>query len=398
MKVAVISRVARPFHPIGGLESHVGSLVRHLVRRDVAVTLYTTPSRNVTDDLTGARVEFVPYRLIPWPRRSGFIVADRVTNYIAWSLRAGRRARAAPVDIVQAEAGAGFGYAWFRPPVGGAPLVLHPHGMEEFKTGWLKRSAYFPLRWAVRYAARRAERVLIPDHAMADDVRKNLSVSQKKSVVLPNAIDLEVIDRRVPAETRIEIQGRLGIEGKSTMILSVGRLESNKGFSFLAEALARSRGEIPHPWIWVLVGEGPEDSRLRRKVRALDLAGKTRFAGRVSDTELAALYWRANLFAHPTLFEGSSQVTLEAMAHGRPVVATAVGGIPSKVAEGESGFLVPPGDAEALASALVKAFSLGRDLAELGRQGRRRVESEFSWTERARKLIDLYKELLSPSR
>jgi glycosyltransferase involved in cell wall biosynthesis len=298
------------------------------------------------------------------------------------------------VDIVQAEAGAGFGYAWFRPP-GGAPLVLHPHGMEEFKAGRLKRSAYLPLRWAIRYAARRAEKVLIPDRTMAGEVREHLSVGEGRTVLLPNAIDLEEIDRPVPAAAREAILSRLGVDARTTLILSVGRLESNKGFSFLAEALGRCKDELPRPWLWIVVGDGPEKPRLVRAVRGLGLVETTRFAGRVSDTELAALYTAAALFAHPTLYEGSSLVTLEAMAHSLPVVATAVGGIPDKVVEGESGFLVPPGDAEALAAALIRAFRLGEGLPERGRRGRRRVESEFSWTERARRLIELYLEVLA---
>jgi glycosyltransferase involved in cell wall biosynthesis len=270
--------------------------------------------------------------------------------------------------------------------------------MEEFKTGWLKRAAYLPLRSAVRYTAKRSERVLIPDLAMEDDVRRYLSVSSAQSVVLPNAVDLEEVDRPVSQSVRQSVLARWNITEGSAVILSVGRLESNKGFRFLVEALARERANLPSSWLWVLVGGGPEESLLRRRVRELDLQGSARFVGKVSDQELAALYRRADLFAHPTLYEGSSQVTLEAMAHARPVVATTAGGIPDKVEEGRNGFLAPPGDAEAFGKALVKAFSLGRGLLELGAEGRRRVEAGFSWSERARRLIDLYGEIISEAR
>jgi glycosyltransferase involved in cell wall biosynthesis len=84
-------------------------------------------------------------------------------------------------------------------------------------------------------------------------------------------------------------------------------------------------------------------------------------------------------------------VTLEAMAYGKPVVATRVGGIPDKVVEGKSGFLVTPGDAGKLAEALVRALALGPGLPELGTAGRRIVEAEFNWTTRARRLIHLYR-------
>jgi glycosyltransferase involved in cell wall biosynthesis len=230
---------------------------------------------------------------------------------------------------------------------------------------------------------------------MEGEVREHLVVAPERTVIVPLAVDLEEIDRPIPTAAREATLGRLRIADETTVILSVGRLEFNKGFSVLAHALGRAKDELPHPWLWVLVGKGPKESLLRGKARDLGLVENTRFVGEATDQELAALYERANLFAHPTLYEGSSLVTLEAMAHARPVVATSVGGIPDKVKEGKSGFLVPPGNAEALAQALIKASSLGPALAELGAEGRRRVEKEFSWTERARRLVDLYQEVLS---
>jgi glycosyltransferase involved in cell wall biosynthesis len=129
-------------------------------------------------------------------------------------------------------------------------------------------------------------------------------------------------------------------------------------------------------------------------VSQLGLAEATRFTSRVSDGDLSALYDRADLFVHPTLYEGSSLVTLEAMARAKPVVGTRVGGIPDKIEEGVNGFLVPPRDEEALATAIVHALSLGPNLGALGAEGRRRVESDFNWAHRARRLMELYRQVL----
>jgi glycosyltransferase involved in cell wall biosynthesis len=397
MKIAVLSRVAYPLHGFGGLERHVGTLVIRLAGEGGEVTLYTAPPERDQVGLPGVRLTLVPYRFLPWPRRPGFVVIDRNTNYLIWNLMAARRLLATPVDLVHAEAGAGFGYAFLRSSQS-APFVLQAQGMEEFKAHWFKRNAYLPLRMATKYAARRAEKVIVPDRAMEEEVQKRLSVAPDQIVVIPLAIDLAVIDEPVSPEVRQATTERLGIEEKTAVVLSVGRIESNKGFSVLAAALARSKERLPHPWLWVLVGKGPQESRLANEVQKLGLAENARFAGRLPDRELAALYERADLFVHPTLYEGSSLVTLEAMAHRRPVVATAVGGIPDKVVEGKSGFLVPPGDPEALAETMVKAFSLGRGLDELGIEGRRRVEAEFSWKRRAARLVELYKDVIASSR
>ena len=115
----------------------------------------------------------------------------------------------------------------------------------------------------------------------------------------------------------------------------------------------------------------------------------------MAERELAGWYAAADVFVHPTLYEGSSLVTLEAMAHGKPVVATRAGGLPDKVRPGETGWLVEPGDAPALAAALAEALAAPADtLARFGAAGRRLVEEAFAWPVVAAQLEALYAELL----
>ena len=156
-------------------------------------------------------------------------------------------------DIVQADGGAGFGYALLAGEKS-PPLVLHPHGMEEFDAPGAKRTLYLPLRSATRFAARRAARVLAPDASMKNDVVRNLGVDERNVALVPNAIDLAEIDREVPpVELDIPLEARV--------LLSVGRLESNKGYSLLVRALSR----IPKDFVWLLVGEGPGTRESRRR-------------------------------------------------------------------------------------------------------------------------------------
>jgi glycogen(starch) synthase len=394
VKVAVLSRAVFPFHGKGGLERHVRALVRHLVRRGLEVTLYTPPAPFAEDRLEGARLVPFSCRPIPWPRSPGFVILDRSTNYLLWSLAAARRVLSDRPDVVHAEGGAGFGYACRRKP-GDPPLVLHPQGLEEFKAPWLKRTGYLPLRLATGYAARRAQSVVVPDVSLLPDVSRYLSIEPPKAVVISNAIDLEEIDRPVSSEVRAALSWRLEISDQAVVLLSVGRLEANKGHQVLIKALARIENSLPPRWVWVLVGAGPLEARLQAAVKEAELTARVRFMGSVSDEELSALYDRATLFVHPSLYEGSSLVTLEAMAHRKPVVASAVGGIGDKIEEGRSGFLVPPGDPVRLAAALEQALSQPERLEALGRAGRRRVESEFVWTEKARRLQELYHRVLA---
>jgi glycosyltransferase involved in cell wall biosynthesis len=122
------------------------------------------------------------------------------------------------------------------------------------------------------------------------------------------------------------------------------------------------------------------------------------FVGRVGDELLHALYARADVFVHATRFEGSSLVTLEAMAHARPVVATRAGGIPDKVVDGETGRLVPPGDVAALAEALAGLLAAPERARAMGERGRERVRERFAWPALAERTVALYEELIAAAR
>jgi len=387
MKVALLTRAVYPLHGHGGLERHTAGLKRALERAGCEVLVFTAPPHQPGRyEEEGFR--FARYRTIGWPEGKGFVILDRDTNYLMWSVRAAKALLSSGYtpDVVQADGGAAFGYAWARRD-DAPPLVLHPHGMEEFKTTPGKRALYWPLRTAVRYAAKRAECVIAPDASMETEVREILSTPRVR--VLPNAIDLDEVDK-----TRQSSEARAS---DTTLLLSVGRLEQNKGFVNLADALGSIKDTLPERWEWHIVGQGPDRETIEIAAHDRGIADHVRFAGAVSDDALFELYDRADLFVHPTLFEGSSMVTLEAMARGIAVVGTRVGGIPDKIEDGESGLLVPPGDSEALGQAIVTALADRARLKAWGERGRHIVETRFSWTARIEDQLALYQSLVDAS-
>ena len=146
----------------------------------------------------------------------------------------------------------------------------------------------------------------------------------------------------------------------------------------------------------MLVGDGPYRPRIAGAIDAAGLSSHVHLAGRVAESELAGWYAAADVFVHPTLYEGSSLVTLEAMAHGKPVVATRAGGLPDKVRPGVTGWLVEPGASSALAGALAESLGAPADtLARFGAAARRLVEEAFAWPVVAAQLEALYAALLS---
>jgi glycosyltransferase involved in cell wall biosynthesis len=178
----------------------------------------------------------------------------------------------------------------------------------------------------------------------------------------------------------------------------VGRLERYKGFADVHAALERllSRDALPPRWAWVVVGAARE--RGAQETLAAGLTSHAHFPGRVPDELLHALYARADVFVHATRFEGSSLVTLEAMAHGLPVVATRAGGIPDKVVDGETGLLVEPGDVRGLADRLGRMAAAPQEARAMGARGRERALRHFAWPRLVERTVAFYEELLTGAR
>jgi glycosyltransferase involved in cell wall biosynthesis len=197
---------------------------------------------------------------------------------------------------------------------------------------------------------------------------------------------------------RTRLRERFGLGGDVLSLLSVSRLERNKGYHILAEALARIRDRLPRGWRWLLVGQGKERSALEQQVRALGIAEQVVFVGRLDDAELHNLYEDVDLVVHPTLYEGSSLVTLEALIHRRPVVASAAGGIPDKVFDGKNGYLVQPGDVDDLATKILRAVEQREQWPAWGEQSVRIVRTTFDWPVVARQTRDQYVRMLEVRR
>jgi glycosyltransferase involved in cell wall biosynthesis len=183
--------------------------------------------------------------------------------------------------------------------------------------------------------------VIAASNALAADARR-LGASEVR--VIPSGVDL-------PAE--------VGVEADPPEVLYAGRLSAEKGVLELVEAARGLR--------LVVAGDGP----LRERVPAA--------LGFVPHDELQGLYARAAVVVCPSRREGFGVACLEAMAHGRPVVATDVGGLRDLVVDGETGIVVPPRDPAALRAALQRLLGDGDLRRRLGAAGRERARERFSW-------------------
>jgi glycogen(starch) synthase len=434
LHIIVAGRAIAPQHGFGGLERATAHHLRALARRGVRLSVFTRPSdpaEPAPDDFGGQ----VTWHTIPYHRRAlplrANSIPDRLLHYPPFSRALGAAiadlCRREHVDVVHAHGLAGLGYAE-RSAVGGRrsaeersgmvldgrreaidnslptadrrpltplpPLVLNPHGLEEFsrrdRAKWL---AYAPFRWGVRRAARAAAAVIATDRALVAPIGRELDVSPARIALIPNGVDLAELDALTRPALTTALRARYRLGEAPLILVSVARLERNKGLHDGLAALGAIREELPAGWRWLIVGQGGEESALRAAIAEAELGANVALVGALPDAEVQSLLAAADLALIPSRYEGSSLTALEAMARGLPIVATAVGGLPDKVIPGQGGFLAPPADPAALATTLRAALVARPTWPALGEGGRRLVAARFSWDALAERYLALYRAL-----
>jgi glycosyltransferase involved in cell wall biosynthesis len=264
-----------------------------------------------------------------------------------------------------------------------APWIAFHHGYT-----WPDRRAqlYNQLdRWSLRAAA---QLVTVSLPFKGELVR--VGVAPGRIEVVHNAIDAAWGARHGTPEAAAALRARLGIGPSKKVVLTVGRLSREKDHFTLLLSMRRLRPVVAAHLL--VVGDGPERSRLEREALSLGLADDVTFTGQVPSAE--PFYALADLAVISSRSEGSPNALLEAMAARVPIVATAVGGVPEIVSDGESALLVEPGNPHLLAQGLVAVLTdleLARRLTSRAFEG---VVARHIPEARARRLWRIYLHLL----
>jgi glycosyltransferase involved in cell wall biosynthesis len=243
----------------------------------------------------------------------------------------------------------------------GARAVIHTYHGTVFKGyfGTVKTRAFIAIE---RGLARLSTRLVAITPSQRRELIKLGIGDERKIVEIPLGLELEQF--RTPLEA-VEARRRLGLPQSTPIVAIVARLVPVKNISLFLRALAI----VNEPVLAVIVGDGEERAALEAHTKALGIELRVRFLGWQRD--IAAVYAAADIVALTSLNEGSPVSLIEAMAAGRAVVSTAVGGVPDVVTDGVSGVLVPSGDAEELAgviSALLREPERRHRLGQAARQ------------------------------
>ena len=234
----------------------------------------------------------------------------------------------------------------------GVPAVIHqPHGHIFYGYYGGGRTAFYVA--LERVAARWTDRIITLTERGTDEHLARAIGRREQYRTVPSGVPTAAL--RAAAPTRSVARARLGLSDDAFVVAGLGRLVPVKGFDLLVAALRPLADAVPTSRL-VLIGDGPQRDELHAAARDLGVGGRLLITGITPD--IADWLAAADVLAAPSRNEGMGRAIVEAMALGLPVIGAEVGGIPAVIADGETGWLVAPGDSLALAAALIE---LARD-------------------------------------
>ena len=237
--------------------------------------------------------------------------------------------------------------------------------------------------WSYKLAMQKIDRVV----AVSEDIRQRVirerNLAPEKVMTIHYGVDLE----KFAAEDQKLTRADIGVSDDHFVLGSVARFDYPKGHKYLIEAAPGIVQRFPNAR-FVFVGDGPLRQEVEQQIEQLGLTENFVLLGFRRDVkQLLGLF---DLFILPSLSEGLPNAVLEAMACSNPVVATAVNGVVEVVADGETGFLVPPQNPSRMTEAVIKMLASPEKMKGMGRKGRERVADHFSVEQQISKFEELY--------
>ncbi|MHA1595228.1 MAG: glycosyltransferase family 4 protein [Candidatus Baldrarchaeia archaeon] len=381
MKIALCSDW---YSKVGGISSHIRELAKSLSKRGHDVTIITVKKVEEAEDTNHHNVRVI--------RVSGAVIPGlKILSPLSLS------------DVKDALLGEKFDiihvhhafipislYSVSVASKYGIPSVLTAHSLgvahENHYLWRFLRVFMYPIRKTLE----NVNRIITVSEAVRRFM-KHLLPDYERFVVIPNAVDIEEFK---PNKSKEELRRELCLPIDNPIILFVGRLVVRKGVHVLLDAFRSVVKEIPDARL-VIVGKGMLRDYLEYKAKAYGIERNVDLRGYVDRENLVKLYMAADVFVCPSIFaEAFGIVIIEAMAAGKPVIATRVGGIPEIIDDGIDGILVKPHSVRELSDAIIWLLNDKSRLEAMGMNAREKVEERYSWDRVVHRVVEVYEEVM----
>ncbi len=354
----------------GGVETFVWEVSRELAKRREEVHIIGGQG-DVRQEPPGVKIIRFPF----WPR-------ERIPNLGTRFRKMGERfsfgCRAYPAltgeryDLLHIHKPYDLPWAWAVKKRTGCKVILGSHGTD-----------FFP---GDRNFVSAVDRAVSCSHFNAGQVRERYGITPR---VIYNGIDPQVF-RPLPPDA--ELRKKMGIPDESRVVVFAGRLIGLKGVPVLLRAMTRVDPKVN--WRLIIIGDGSAREEFLQLARELGIRDGVLFPGYVVNRELPRYYSFADLAVFPSIADEAFGMSIcEAMACGKAVLSTRVGGIPELVADGESGILVEPGNWEELGERMNSLLSDRSLRSVLGTKALERTRDLFTWEKVADRLQGIYQEV-----
>jgi len=378
---------------IGGAQEVVRTLVKFIARdghQPVVCTFKDGPLRQEIERLG------IPVEILPDRRHSILVPHKFILEIFRIRRELIRLVRKYQIDIIQTHLLQGLDFLVAtlhflekRPSIywtiHNYNFMLQRDDLPRFQ--WLLRPKRFAYRLLYSLFTPWIDGVIAVSGEVKEAITQTIGPKIKhKTMVICNGVDLDRYQRPVNKQL---IQKTLCLAEDAQLMLVVAMLKEQKGHRYLIDAAAKVVPQFPDLYI-LLVGDGILMKELQAQTKALGLEKQILFLGTRED--IPDLLAGSDFFVLPSLWEGLPMSLIEAMAAGLPIIATEVSGSKQVMVPGVTGLLIPPGDSQKLAEAIVEILSHPQQATEMGRAAQQRVEDEYSASKQAREHIALYQQ------
>lgn len=404
-RIALISEHASPFGILGGVDSggqnvYVGQLAKHLAKRGYLVDIFTRRDRallpEVAEWIEGVRLIHVPAGDPVEIRKEDLL--PLMPAFIEFTLNFCKHTH---YDLIHAN-------FWMSGMVAAAikqaldiPFVITFHALGRVRRFYQKTADEFPDdRFTIEdQLVQQADRIIAECPQDEADLIQLYNADPRKITIIPCGFDPSEFWGLNKALARVA----LGMPPDERIVLQLGRMVPRKGVDTAIEGFAKFCQSDSTPTRLIVVGGEPNDAdpriakevdRLDRLASTLNIRDSIHFVGRKGREVLRYYYSAADVFITTPWYEPFGITPLESMACGTPVIGSNVGGVKFSVRDGETGYLVPPNDPDAIADRLSHLYEHPTLLQTLGRQAIRRANDLFTWQKVADAVAQLYQSVL----